>query len=73
MLGETLQAAVALRSRIGERVGLCLEDEHPPDARLGDQASTTGDRGHAWGPDRGPPHAAVPQPHVFAACSTSSG
>ncbi|ELK03604.1 Pericentrin [Pteropus alecto] len=41
LFGETLQAAVALRSRIGERVGLCLEDEHPPDARLGDPALTT--------------------------------
>uniref|UniRef100_A0A8C8YPS4 Pericentrin n=1 Tax=Prolemur simus TaxID=1328070 RepID=A0A8C8YPS4_PROSS len=26
LFGETLQAAVALRSRIGERVGLCLDD-----------------------------------------------
>nr|XP_031317003.1 pericentrin isoform X3 [Camelus dromedarius] len=32
LFGETLEAAVALRSRIGERVGLCLEEESPPDA-----------------------------------------
>nr|XP_058921525.1 pericentrin isoform X1 [Kogia breviceps] len=30
LFGETLRAAVALKSRIGERVGLCLEDESPP-------------------------------------------
>nr|XP_058921530.1 pericentrin isoform X6 [Kogia breviceps] len=32
LFGETLRAAVALKSRIGERVGLCLEDESPPAA-----------------------------------------
>ncbi|XP_022452521.2 pericentrin isoform X2 [Delphinapterus leucas] len=32
LFGETLKAAVALKSRIGERVGLCLEDESPPAA-----------------------------------------
>ncbi|XP_072826988.1 pericentrin [Vicugna pacos] len=32
LFGETLEAAVTLRSRIGERVGLCLEEESPPDA-----------------------------------------
>ena len=26
LFGETLRAAVTLRSRIGERVGLCLDD-----------------------------------------------
>ncbi|XP_007452564.1 PREDICTED: pericentrin [Lipotes vexillifer] len=30
LFGETLKATVALKSRIGERVGLCLEDESPP-------------------------------------------
>uniref|UniRef100_A0A4W2E210 Pericentrin/AKAP-450 centrosomal targeting domain-containing protein n=1 Tax=Bos indicus x Bos taurus TaxID=30522 RepID=A0A4W2E210_BOBOX len=30
LFGETLQTAIALKSRIGERVGLCLEDRSPP-------------------------------------------
>ncbi|XP_070263127.1 pericentrin isoform X4 [Myotis yumanensis] len=34
LFGETVKAAVSLKSRISERVGLCLEDESPPDARL---------------------------------------
>ncbi|XP_057402112.1 pericentrin isoform X5 [Balaenoptera acutorostrata] len=38
LLGETLKAAAALRSRIGERVGLCLEDESPPAAPALDEA-----------------------------------
>ncbi|XP_044106683.1 pericentrin isoform X3 [Neovison vison] len=38
LFGETLRAAVTLRSRIGERVGLCLEDEGLPDARPSGQA-----------------------------------
>ncbi|XP_059777750.1 pericentrin isoform X1 [Balaenoptera ricei] len=38
LFGETLKAAVALRSRIGERVGLCLEDESPPAAPALDEA-----------------------------------
>ncbi|XP_029796446.1 pericentrin [Suricata suricatta] len=33
LFGETLKAAVALKSRIHERVGLCLEDEGPPDGQ----------------------------------------
>ncbi|XP_036093966.1 pericentrin isoform X3 [Rousettus aegyptiacus] len=70
LLGETLQAAVALRSRIGERVGLCLEDEHPPDARLGDQASTTAPAAdEPWpGPDGAPPELDATPP----ACSELS-
>ncbi|XP_047573599.1 pericentrin isoform X2 [Lutra lutra] len=38
LFGETLRAAVTLKSRIGERVGLCLEDEGLPDVRPGGQA-----------------------------------
>ncbi|XP_014642420.1 PREDICTED: pericentrin [Ceratotherium simum simum] len=38
LFGETLKAAISLRSRIGERVGLCLEDESPPDMQLVGQA-----------------------------------
>ncbi|XP_032213872.1 pericentrin isoform X5 [Mustela erminea] len=38
LFGETLRAAVTLKSRIGERVGLCLEDEGLPDARPSGQA-----------------------------------
>ncbi|KAF0884242.1 PCNT protein, partial [Crocuta crocuta] len=38
LFGETLKAAVTLKSRISERVGLCLEDESPPDARPSGQA-----------------------------------
>ncbi|XP_014405447.1 PREDICTED: pericentrin isoform X1 [Myotis brandtii] len=34
LFGETVKAAISLKSRISERVGLCLEDESPPDARL---------------------------------------
>ncbi|XP_055425854.1 pericentrin isoform X14 [Bubalus kerabau] len=30
LFGETLQTAIALKNRIGERVGLCLEDRSPP-------------------------------------------
>ncbi|XP_070108765.1 pericentrin isoform X25 [Equus caballus] len=37
LFGETLKAAVALKSRIGERVGLCLEDQSPLDAQPGAQ------------------------------------
>lgn len=58
MFGETLQAAVALRSRIGERVGLCLEDEPPPDARLAGQASPAGD----WGTRAEPRPRPAPMP-----------
>lgn len=43
MFGETLKAAVSLRSRIGERVGLCLEDDSLPDARPGGQAPAAGE------------------------------
>uniref|UniRef100_A0A8D1W8S5 Pericentrin/AKAP-450 centrosomal targeting domain-containing protein n=1 Tax=Sus scrofa TaxID=9823 RepID=A0A8D1W8S5_PIG len=35
LFGETLKAAVALKSRISEHVGLCLEDESPPDGQPG--------------------------------------
>ncbi|XP_057552637.1 pericentrin isoform X4 [Hippopotamus amphibius kiboko] len=38
LFGETVKAAVALKSRIGERVGLCLEDESPPAAQPGRQS-----------------------------------
>ncbi|XP_059542726.1 pericentrin isoform X13 [Myotis daubentonii] len=38
LFGETVKAAISLKSRISERVGLCLEDESPPDARLEGQA-----------------------------------
>ncbi|XP_034510004.1 pericentrin isoform X2 [Ailuropoda melanoleuca] len=38
LFGEMLQAALTLKSRIGERVGLCLEDEGLPDVRPGGQA-----------------------------------
>ncbi|XP_043449289.1 pericentrin isoform X11 [Prionailurus bengalensis] len=33
LFGETLKAAVTLKSRISERVGLCLEDESPREVR----------------------------------------
>ncbi|XP_054982112.1 pericentrin isoform X4 [Sorex araneus] len=36
LFGETLRAATAMRSRISERVGLCLDDEVLPSAQLGD-------------------------------------
>lgn len=35
LFGETLKAAVALKSRISEHVGLCLEDESPLDGQPG--------------------------------------
>ncbi|KAM8816839.1 pericentrin [Rhynchonycteris naso] len=38
LFGEMLKAAIALKSRISEHVGLCLEDKSPPDVRLGGQA-----------------------------------
>ncbi|CAK6441998.1 unnamed protein product [Pipistrellus nathusii] len=40
LFGETVKAAVSLKSRISERVGLCLEDETSPDARLEGQVSS---------------------------------
>ncbi|XP_055975520.1 pericentrin [Sorex fumeus] len=36
LFGETLRAATALRSRISDRVGLCLDNEGLPDAQVGD-------------------------------------
>ncbi|XP_055271726.1 pericentrin isoform X5 [Moschus berezovskii] len=41
LFGETLQTAIALKSRIGERVGLCLEDRSPPTTQLGGQSPPT--------------------------------
>ncbi|XP_030875166.1 pericentrin [Leptonychotes weddellii] len=38
LFGEMLKAAITLKSRISERVGLCLEDEGLPDARPSGQA-----------------------------------
>ncbi|XP_032254672.1 pericentrin isoform X4 [Phoca vitulina] len=38
LFGEMLKAAITLKSRIGERVGLCLEDEGLPDAQPSGQA-----------------------------------
>ncbi|XP_045357014.1 pericentrin isoform X16 [Leopardus geoffroyi] len=38
LFGETLKAAVTLKSRISERVGLCLEDESPSEVRPSGQA-----------------------------------
>ncbi|XP_016067354.1 PREDICTED: pericentrin [Miniopterus natalensis] len=38
LFGETLKAAISLKSRISDRVGLCLEDESLPDVRPGGQA-----------------------------------
>ncbi|XP_036921048.1 pericentrin isoform X2 [Sturnira hondurensis] len=38
LFGETVKAAIILKSRISERVGLCLEDESLPNARLGSQS-----------------------------------
>ncbi|XP_026350335.1 pericentrin isoform X3 [Ursus arctos] len=38
LFGEMLKAAITLKSRIGERVGLCLEDEGLPDVQSGGQA-----------------------------------
>ena len=43
LFGETLKAAVTLKSRIGERVGLCLEDEGLRDARPSGQALSVGE------------------------------
>lgn len=43
LFGEMLQAALTLKSRIGERVGLCLEDEGLPDVRPGGQALFAGE------------------------------
>ncbi|XP_036302209.1 pericentrin isoform X8 [Pipistrellus kuhlii] len=40
LFGETVKAAVSLKSRISERVGLCLEDENSPDTRLEGQVSS---------------------------------
>ncbi|XP_024418336.2 pericentrin isoform X3 [Desmodus rotundus] len=37
LFGETVKAAIVLKSRISERVGLCLEDESLPNTRLGGQ------------------------------------
>ncbi|KAB0373803.1 hypothetical protein FD755_014059 [Muntiacus reevesi] len=42
LFGETLQTAIALKSRIGERVGLCLEDRSPPTTQPGGQSPPTG-------------------------------
>ncbi|XP_036203763.1 pericentrin isoform X17 [Myotis myotis] len=42
LFGETVKAAISLKSRISERVGLCLEDESPPDARLEGQVPSVG-------------------------------
>ncbi|XP_060252112.1 pericentrin isoform X11 [Ovis aries] len=41
LFGETLQTAIALKSRIGERVGLCLEDRSPPTTQPGSQSPPT--------------------------------
>ncbi|XP_027404107.1 pericentrin isoform X2 [Bos indicus x Bos taurus] len=41
LFGETLQTAIALKSRIGERVGLCLEDRSPPTTQPGGQSPPT--------------------------------
>lgn len=38
LFGEMLKVAIALKSRISERVGLCLEDEDPPGAWPSGQA-----------------------------------
>ncbi|XP_053513561.1 pericentrin isoform X12 [Artibeus jamaicensis] len=38
LFGETVKAAIILKSRISERVGLCLEDESLPNTRLGGQS-----------------------------------
>ncbi|XP_054435381.1 pericentrin isoform X12 [Pteronotus mesoamericanus] len=38
LFGETLKAAIIMKGRISERVGLCLEDESPPNTRLGGQS-----------------------------------
>ncbi|CAN0530581.1 unnamed protein product, partial [Rangifer tarandus platyrhynchus] len=41
LFGETLQTAIALKSRIGERVGLCLEDRSPPTTQPRGQSPPT--------------------------------
>ncbi|XP_066115230.1 pericentrin isoform X3 [Saccopteryx bilineata] len=53
LFGEMLKAAIALKIRISEHVGLCLEDKSPPDMRLGGQApSAAPARDETWpGPD----------------------
>ncbi|KAM5334044.1 pericentrin isoform 2-T2 [Glossophaga mutica] len=38
LFGETVKAAITLKSRISERVGLCLEDESLPNVTLGGQS-----------------------------------
>lgn len=43
MFGEMLKVAIALKSRISERVGLCLEDEDPPGAWPSGQALSAGE------------------------------
>ncbi|KAG8516563.1 Pericentrin [Galemys pyrenaicus] len=43
VFGETLTAAAALRTRIGARVGLCLDAEGPLAARPGGEASCAGE------------------------------
>lgn len=51
LFGETLKAAVALKSRIGERVGLCLEDESPPAGERRQPCARrpeAGHRGSSW-------------------------
>lgn len=49
LFGDTVKAAIVLKSRISERVGLCLEDESLPNLRLGGQSPSAGEhwRGHA--------------------------
>ncbi|XP_047654521.1 pericentrin isoform X3 [Phacochoerus africanus] len=57
LFGETLKAAVALKSRISEHVGLCLEDESPPDGQPGaptPPAAPALDETWPW-PDAAPP------------------
>nr|XP_020732764.1 pericentrin isoform X5 [Odocoileus virginianus texanus] len=41
LFGEMLQTAIALKSRIGERVGLCLEDRSPPTTQPRGQSPPT--------------------------------
>lgn len=43
LFGEMLKVAIALKSRISERVGLCLEDEDPPGAWPSGQALSAGE------------------------------
>ncbi|XP_045708339.1 pericentrin isoform X2 [Phyllostomus hastatus] len=53
LFGETVKAAIILKSRISERVGLCLEDENLPKLRLGGQSpSAAAALDETWpGPD----------------------